>query len=63
MHGLERLKKGAIWRVGRGTEIKIWRHTLLHKRFVQADKIVFLVTDAAACPYFPQLKITISRDG
>jgi len=26
MHGLELLKKGAIWRVGRGSNIKIWRH-------------------------------------
>ena len=26
MHGLELLKKGAIWRIGRGANIKIWRH-------------------------------------
>ena len=26
MHGLELLKKGEIWRVGRGSNIKIWRH-------------------------------------
>jgi len=63
MHGLERLKKGAIWRVGRGTEIEIWRDALLHKKFVKADKIVFLVTDAVICICFPQLKITVSRYG
>jgi hypothetical protein len=26
MHGLDRLKKGTIWRVASGTKVKKWRH-------------------------------------
>ena len=26
MHGLELLKKGAIWRIGDGKRVKLWRH-------------------------------------
>jgi hypothetical protein len=33
MHGLDLLKKGAIWRVGSGTQIKIWRHSWLPRGF------------------------------
>ena len=31
MHGLELLKKGAIWRVADGAKIKIWRHKWIPK--------------------------------
>jgi len=31
MFGLELLKKGVIWRVGNGKQIKIWRHAWLPK--------------------------------
>jgi hypothetical protein len=32
MHGLELLKEGAIWRIGNGSEVKIWRDNWLPRQ-------------------------------
>jgi len=45
MHGLELLKKGATWRIGRGTDVKIWRHAWIPRGFELSRLVVSVLAD------------------